>query len=218
MGLLDIFGGKDGEGLLGGNAFEKFLRMQALNQGDYRTAAAITGNIRENKADRAEQQAIEQEVKRVRDAMRRAGYSDDQITMAMTNPKAFGTNFNQQFGTQNVAPDTSLVTGGPGGPRVTFKGPTAPTTLQKDAQWYTQASPAERQALDAVRPIINNGPYGQQFIPRTSIPSGDAGGPRPGTVEDGFIFKGGDPSDPNNWQPVDNVAGQDIPIPRLGGR
>lgn len=204
-------------GLLGDYGAEKLFRALALANNDYRTAAVLTGDIRASKDDKKEAEAAERTVMQVRDAMRRAGYTDDQITMAMTNPKAFGTNFNQQFGTQNVAPDTSLVTGGPTGPRVTFTGPTAPTTLQKDAQWYTKASPQERAALDAVRPIINNGPYGQQFIPRTSIPS-TGGGPRPGAVEDGYRFKGGDPADPNNWEPVDQVGGQYLPIPRLGGR
>lgn len=29
-----------------------------------------------------------------------------------------------------------------------------------------------------------------------------AGGPQPGAVEDGYRFRGGDPADPNNWEPV----------------
>jgi len=167
MGLL----GKQG-GLLGDDGFEKVLRAIALAQGDWGAAASLSGTIRRGKAQRAEEDAALEQARQVREAMKRAGYSDDQITLAMTNPTAFGTNFNQQFGTNNVAPDNNLVTGTPNGPQVTFKGPSAPSTLQKEAEWYTRASPAERSALDAVRPIFSTNSYGQPvYQPRTGLPS-----------------------------------------------
>lgn len=43
-------------------------------------------------------------------------------------------------------------------------------------------------------------------------------GPQPGSVEEGYQFMGGDPGDPNNWQAVDNIGGEYLPIPRLGER
>ena len=48
--------------------------------------------------------------------------------------------------------------------------------------------------LDATNPIAVSGPQGTQRVPRTL-------GPRPGTVEDGFVFLGGDPADPSHWRP-----------------
>lgn len=43
--------------------------------------------------------------------------------------------------------------------------------------------------------------------------AGGSGGPRPGTVEDGFRFRGGDPADQRNWEPV-SQGGQPMSAPR----
>lgn len=58
----------------------------------------------------------------------------------------------------------------------------------------------ERQ-LDQLRPLnpgLNIG-----GVPAASATeAAPQGGPAPGTVEDGFVFNGGDPADPANWSPV----------------
>lgn len=91
-----------------------------------------------------------------------------------------------------------------------------PTEMQRNAEWAGNLQGPEGQralaGLDLVSPRFTNTPSGTQFIPRTATQ-----GPAPGTVEDGYRFKGGNPSDPNSWEPVDNVGGEILPIPRLGG-
>ena len=42
--------------------------------------------------------------------------------------------------------------------------------------------------------------YGRGVQAQTAPPpASQAGGVEPGTIEDGYVFKGGDPADPNNW-------------------
>lgn len=71
--------------------------------------------------------------------------------------------------------------------------------------------------------ITSTLPDGQFYAGRASQIGSVLGapqrGPAPGTVQDGYRFKGGDPSDERNWeQAVDTVGGENFTIPRLGRR
>lgn len=52
---------------------------------------------------------------------------------------------------------------------------------------------ATRYGLDPNNVVLD-------YNPVEAVPEGNA--PQPGAVEDGYRFKGGDPSDQNNWEPV----------------
>lgn len=58
------------------------------------------------------------------------------------------------------------------------------------------------------RTLIAPNPGGQQ----TGAPVAQGGGPQPGTIEEGYRFKGGDPARPENWEPVEGG-----PTPQASG-
>ena len=76
---------------------------------------------------------------------------------------------------------------------------------------YDLKSPEGQQAM---RGVIQN-KYAAEYVDeqgntrrRTALNlPGGQGGPQPGVVEDGYRFKGGNPADPNAWEPVAQGGG-----------
>ena len=75
-----------------------------------------------------------------------------------------------------------------------------------DFNWYKSLPDEDRALYDQFRPVTMMGPTGPIAVPRPSL-GGQSGGPKPGTIEDGYRFKGGNPSDPNAWEPVGGGVG-----------
>lgn len=91
-----------------------------------------------------------------------------------------------------------------------------PSALIQGYQFRQNLPESERPGFDRyqqnARPqIIGNAESGFSiYDPNAS--AGQSGGPQPGTIEDGYRFKGGDPSQPENWEPV-----QGGPTPQASG-
>jgi hypothetical protein len=98
----------------------------------------------------------------------------------------------------------------------------ADTAFQKRLdKWEGAIPPEDMQAMQAAyeqNVARINRQYGEDAgqtgatTPATAPAApGAAIPPPPGTVEDGFIFKGGDPKDPASWQPAPGTAPQQQP-------
>lgn len=72
---------------------------------------------------------------------------------------------------------------------------------------YKPGTPEFNQAVRDIWQAGESKPYTQGaetklYVPQIGGPGQVQGGPAPGTIEDGHRFKGGNPADPNAWEPV----------------
>ena len=93
--------------------------------------------------------------------------------------------------------------------------PAGPPAIASEVEWFNSLPPEQQQKvvsyLDYKNPVSVSGPAGTFNIPRT--PPGEHQSSTPvGTVEDGFVFMGGDDADQSNWKPVGG-AGPQTPRP-----
>ena len=94
--------------------------------------------------------------------------------------------------------------------------PQGPTSLQKDAEYYKSIGRndlAESLLVNhATAPplVVDNGNGTKTVYPQGTVPRGPApapSAPQVGTVEGGYRFKGGNPSDQSAWEPVGGTGG-----------
>lgn len=73
-------------------------------------------------------------------------------------------------------------------------------------EWWNspERTPEERAAYtqysDIVNPVMTTTWQGPQVLSRASLEANQR--PMPGAIQDGYMFKGGDPADERNWQPI----------------
>lgn len=89
-----------------------------------------------------------------------------------------------------------------------------PTEMQRNYEFLKGQNPQLADSYlqnraEGAPLIASNGDGTFTIIPR-GMAQGQ--GPQPGTVEDGYVFKGGNPADPNSWQPVNGG-----PTPQASG-
>lgn len=100
---------------------------------------------------------------------------------------------------------------------------TEATSLQKNYEFFQKTAPelAPKYLENQANPVrfVPDGMGGVTVVDPSAYqpgPTGPAastgGGPKPGIIEDGYRFKGGDPARPENWEPVEGG-----PTPQASG-
>ena len=151
----------------------------AFREGDYASGVGILDSIGRARAERADAESAQQ----------------DKLQILM------------DLMAQGLTPQQARLVSGKTAALDAFRRPPqAPPERAQIAQWWQNATPEERAAFDATNPIVTNG-YGSTVVPRAGLQGAMGGAPKPGTIEDGHEFIGGDPASPDSWRKVGGGVG-----------
>jgi hypothetical protein len=210
-GLFDSIG-NGLKGLFGDGFADRAAIAGALIEGDYGGAASIRAAQARRQLE--QQKAAQQQQMQIAayQAAKGMGMSDDQALAIAGDPSVAASFIAdrmkiQQFGAAGgstydpathetrMAPSRHEYQGSVfdvgGGPA----GQSSPVTVQHEGtQWITPQPGTTAFGVNS----FTGRPRGQSSPPMSEGKSG----PKPGTVEDGYMFKGGNPADPSNWEKV----------------
>lgn len=146
-----------------------------------------------NRNEEEERRLRMENVQRLAQSLQAQGLTPDQVSMAMTDPGSIGSNFNQRFQPEKKP---------------------EPTTFQRNSEYLNSQQAGlgntylQNQA-DPLRFIEAQGPGGTKTLypMRSGGGQPQGGGLQPGTIRDGYQYKGGNPNDQNSWSPVQGGQG-----------
>lgn len=154
---------------------------QSFFDGDFATGSGLLAYGAKQRSAAQKARDEEEQLKRLRQGLINQGLSPDQADLVLNNAANIG-DFKEE--------------------------PEKPIAAQRNAEWWMSATPEQKTALEeysrTTQPRFTTGPDGRQYeVPRMNTPS-------PGQIEDGYRFKGGNPSDPNNWEEVGGGVGNGV--------
>lgn len=177
----------------------------AIAQGDYATAAQIQALRRREQDQRDEEQSKQQQAEAAVAALVRQGIPEPDAR-AIVASGAADTVLSQRYGQQADSEFTRTL-------RAAGIDPGSPEAQQLYRQRATtMASPAPQMigtpetGYRWVQPPAQGAPV-QQAPQQPQQPSANL---QPGAVVNGYRFKGGNPQDRNNWEPVSGGAGSNV--------
>ncbi len=194
---------------------DTFAAAQAQLAGDAAGASRIHAAASERNRERKKAEAERAQLQQIYHAIDQDPNlpTPEAKSWARMNPKAYADVMLQRFQTRQFGPGGgSVMTPGANGPQwqqapsrhefqgsVYDVGPSAPgqkatvTPQHEGTQWVTPQPGTTAFGVNSF-----------SGVPRAGAPAPAApdGGPQPGTIEDGYMFKGGDPADPASWVPV----------------
>jgi hypothetical protein len=134
----------------------------------------------------------------VRDTYAPAQYGPEGGSRGMVNPTTGQTEYQQAPWQRQIG--RSIIQGGQGqDPRAIYQG-VEPVAVQPGGAVYGMRGDGS---------LVDTGGPG----PMANIPPPPGGGPAPGTVVGGYRFRGGNPNDRTNWEPIEGGAGSGAPTP-----